>query len=323
MRLNLFFILGLLLLFVPVHIVAQDVRVAVYLRNGERLEGVVEVADEKDVFILAVEQTRIMIPSFLIERVVELNRELKVLLLCHPDVAVAEQMKERLERGDPPDELILKSYHPSVATKGETDFLKRERFPEPLATALFSADENETVGPVEVNGYFYIARVIKTRWTEPEKKGPKPSEEKPSREERVEQKMKEKPAEVKEPQESGRDVRISILPFTPKNSESDVERLPDKVRLSVQVFLSRVFPNAKIEEKAEGEYLVSGEVGAKDDICSLRLLLNARNGEVIYDSGLQTLLRKELDEYLEAFVEEMLDRLKETLNANPPDKKQP
>ncbi|MCX7703858.1 MAG: hypothetical protein N2234_07165 [Planctomycetota bacterium] len=315
-----FFLLFFALLLSPAFAIAEEIRVAVYLRSGERLEGVVEETDEKEFFTLSVEKTLIKVPLSAIERTVELVRELKLLLFCHPDFGVAHYIRERLEHGTSPDELLPLSYHPSVSTKGETDFVKKSSLPHPLSSDIFSAEENETIEPVELDGYFYVVKVVKSRWVEPHPHKPPqkvgeqhPKEDSPEKP-KDESKKEEAKEEATEVAEGG--VTLSILPFSPKNGEAEIQNLPEKVRIATCSILKKEFPDARIEEKPSAEYYITGEVGAKDDARSLRLVLGSNSRGTLYDSGLQTLLKDELEEMLKALLEELTAKLKETLDAN-------
>jgi len=87
------------LLLILTSLSAQEVRVAVHLTNGERFEGYIEVTDDERFVTLALHGTRLKIPRTIVERIVPMRRELKLLILCHPDQSIAEQFREELERG--------------------------------------------------------------------------------------------------------------------------------------------------------------------------------------------------------------------------------
>jgi len=114
-------------------------------------------------------------------------------------------------------------------------------------------------------------------------------------------------------------ISITVLPFKPKNEEADLQLLHEKVRNFVYEALRGDFAEVEMAEKAEKTYSVTGEVGAKDSICSLRLVLKSPNGEILYDSALQTFVRKELEGILKKFIKELEERLR----ADRPDKEQP
>ena len=333
----------ILMLLILSSLSAQEGRVAVHLTNGERFEGYIEVTDDERFITLALDGTRLKIPRAIVERVVPMHRELKLLILCHPDQSIAEQFREELERGVVEEDvrrLLELSHHPSVATDGRTGFLTEERLPDPLASEVFAAEEGEVVGPLSVNDYYYVIKVETVRWVEPEEeKRPKtsskkelPKEEAPKTEmkpkEGVEKEVVKPPTPknetvkksvVSEEEKKESPISITVLPFKPKNEEADLQLLHEKVRNSVYKALHCDFTEVDMAEKAEKTYSVTGEVGAKDSICSLRLVLESPNGETLYDSGLQTFTRKELENILNRFIKELEERLR----ADRPDKEQP
>lgn len=306
---------------------AQEMRVAVYLTNGERFEGVVEVTDDEQFLTLAVDGTRLNIPRALIKRIVNMHREMRLLILCHPDRTLAEQFREELQRGalkEDIERLLRLSCHPSVATEGRTGFITEERLPEALASEVFAAEKGEVVGPVSVGGYYYVVKVESVRWVEPEERKPKVAPKKASLKKKEKKETKKTVVEKSTTSEKKKtSISITVLPFKTKNEEADVEMLHEKLRLSVYRSLKRTFRETKMEDKVEGSYSVEGEIGAKSGVCSLRLVLKDGKGEVLYDTKLQTLTRNELDKTLEKFLKALVDRLREDVDENTPGKKQP
>ncbi|GEM_PF-3848744 len=173
-------------------------RVALYLRDGSRFEG--EPLGEKGGFyVLKFEKAKLRVPKSLVKRVVQMKEERRFVLMAFGSKEDAEWAARRLRMGDAPTHIArIESLHPSCATDAIIDFSPRSSLPKELAQKVFSAKERQVPDPFEFEGFHWVIRVEKSRWSEPKQKPTQKESKKPPQKQKSPQKAEKKHKPVKE-----------------------------------------------------------------------------------------------------------------------------
>jgi len=230
-------------------------RVALYLRDGSRFEGE-PVGEKGGFYVLRLEKARLRVPKSLVKQVVRLKEERRFVLMAFGSEEDAEWAARRLRMGEAPSHIArIESLHPCCATDAIIDFSPRSALPKELAQKVFSAKERQVPDPFEFDGFFWVIRVERIRWSEPKHK---PEQKKSIKKESIKTPQKQKPPQKAEKKCNAvkelRLGRFTVLEGGPKGRDA-----ADFVRSIVKKELSAAGIRI-VDDKA---LVLCGEVGYK------------------------------------------------------------
>ncbi|RKY13826.1 MAG: hypothetical protein DRP63_09150 [Planctomycetota bacterium] len=230
-------------------------RVALYLRDGSRFEGE-PVGEKGGFYVLRLEKAKLRVPKSLLQRVVRLEEERRFVLMAFGSEEDAEWAARRLRMGEAPSHIArIESLHPCCATDAIIDFSPRSALPKELSQKVFSAKQRQVPDPFEFDGFFWVIRVERSRWSEPKHK---PAQKKSTKKESIKTPQKQNPPQKEEEKRNAvKELRLGR--FTVLEGGPKVKDAADFVRSIVKTELSA----AGIRIVDDKGLVLRGEVGYK------------------------------------------------------------